>query len=374
MDQRKIKWLREIAFAWAFVQPALTNQLLADEVATAQVASAPKLTSTASADSQLLIRLDPLDATAKYPPVVTAIGCSNDDKWLIAAGDDHALRIVQLSDGRTLHTLQGHTDWVQAVGVLDNNKSIVSCGKDCTLRLWSATDRWTSKILHRGDVALMTLAIDTQNQVVASAGFGPNIWIYSIRDGRLLKTLTCECGDHRALAFSGDGRQIACGGRDGIVRVWDWQTDHKPLEQSIHQDRIRSIGFSENNSVISTVGEDRRFVRYQLSSGKILTEQKIVGGRLLSMTNIDPETIAVAGSDNTIRLIEIKTGNEINRLHGHDGSVAVMIRSGNHLVSGSFDTTIRTWDLSRAMQKNTGNYEHPVSARFRDSGAGEAVR
>jgi len=369
MDQQKTWWINKIALACAFAQPWMSVDLLAQNAANSSQATATK-----SPDSQLLIRLTPLDTTAKYPPVVTAIGCSQNGKWLIAAGDDHALRIVQLADGRTLHTLQGHTDWVQAVSILEENRSIVSCSKDCTLRLWSASEQWTSRLIHQGDVALMALATDKSNQLVACAGFGPHIWIYSLRDGSLLKTLTCGCSDQRALAFSSDGRQLACGGRDGIVRVWEWQSDHQPLEQTLHQDRIRSISFSENDSVISTVGEDRRFVRYQLRPGQILVERKIAGGRLLSMTSIDTETIAVAGSDNTIRLIEISTGNEISRLHGHDGSVAVMMRSGSQLVSGSFDTTIRTWNLSRAMQKNTGNYEHPVSARFQDSGAGEAVR
>ena len=374
MDRRKTKWLCEIAIGWSVLQPSSALPLLADESIVTNALPGPSRTSASSSDSQQLIRLEPLDSTAKYPPVVTAIGCSQDSKWLVAAGDDHAIRIVQLADGRTLHTLQGHTDWVQAVSMIEESRSIVSCGKDCTLRIWSAADQWSSKILLRADVALMTLATDPTNQLVACTGFGPNIWIYSLRDGSLLKTLVSGCSDQRAIAFSSDGSQIASGGRDGIVRVWDWKTDLQPLEQSIHQDRIRSISFSENDSVISTVGEDRRFVRYQLRSGKILVERKIQGGRLLSMTSIDPETIAVAGSDNTIRLIEVNTGNEINQLHGHDGSVAVMVRTGNHLVSGSFDTTIRTWDLSQAMQKSTGNYEHPVSARFRDSGAGEAVR
>ncbi len=342
--------------------------MLAEDVVRQDQAAATSL------DSQLLVRLAPLDSNAKYPPVVTALGSAKDGKWLIAAGDDHALRIVQLSDGSTLETLTGHTDWVQAVAIVEDNRLILSCGKDCTLRLWFASEQWTSQILHKGNVALMAMAVDAASQYVACAGFGPDIWIYSLQDASLVKTLTSECSDQRAIAFSSDGRQIECGGRDGVIRVWDWQSDQRPIEQALHHDRIRSISFSDNDTVVSTVGEDRRFVRYQLNVGQVLVDRKIIGGRLLSMATIDSETIAVAGSDNTIRLIEIASGTEINRLVGHDGSVAVMVRSGDLLVSGSFDTTIRTWDLSRAMQKNSGKYEHPVSARFQDSGAGEAVR
>jgi WD40 repeat protein len=363
MDPRKKWWPQAVALLCCIVHPMLAEDFVPQDQAASR-----------SFDSQLLVRLAPLDSSAKYPPVVTALGSGQDGKWLIAAGDDHALRIVQLSDGRTLETLKGHTDWVQAVAVVEDNRLILSCSKDCTLRLWFASEQWTSQILHKGNVALMAMAVDASSQYVACAGFGPDIWVYSLKDGSLVKTLTSECGDQRAIAFSSDGRRIACGGRDGVIRVWDWQSDQKPIEQALHHDRIRSISFSDDDTVISTVGEDRHFVRYQLNAGRVLIDRKTIGGRLLSMASVDSETIAVAGSDNTIRLIEVATGTEINRLVGHDGSVAVMVRSGDLLVSGSFDTTIRTWDLSRALKKSSGKYEHPVSARFQDSGAGEAVR
>lgn len=362
MDLRKTRRIQMIVLCWAFV-----HLLLADD-------SGLSVRERPTVARQLLIQLEPLDTAAQYPPVVTALAGTRDGAWFVAAGDDHALRMVQLDNGRTLRTLEGHTDWVQGVLILDQEHSILSCSNDCTLRRWSAADDWKSTVLHREDFALMSIAVDPSNQFVACAGFGPDIWIYGLQDATLQRKLTCECSDQRALAFSSDGRLLACGGRDGVVRIWEWKTDHQPLEQSIHRDRIRSIGFSDNDTVTCTVGEDRRFVRYQIDPGQVLVEHKIAGGRLLSMTSINDDTIAVAGSDNTIRLIDIRSGNEINRLVGHEGSVAVMIHRGGQLITGSFDTTIRTWDIAQAVQTRNGNYEHPVSARFMDSGAGEAIR
>lgn len=321
-----------------------------------------------------LIRLDPLDALSKYPPVVTALSCTKGGKWLVAAGDDHALRVVQLRDGQTLQTLKGHSDWVQAVATIEESRLVFSCSNDGTLRSWSESNGWSSKIVHQSDVALMAIAIDSANEIVACLGFGHEIWIYSIHDGKLLTTLRSECSDQRAVAFSSDGRQLAAGGRDGSVRVWDWKSDRQPLEQQLHRDRIRSLSFSDDDSGILSIGEDRHFIKYQPSTGKVLLDRKITSGRLLSMASINTEMIAIAGSDNTIRIVEIVSGTEINRLVGHDGSVAVMVCCGDHLISGSFDTTIRVWDLSQAMHKSLGNYEHPVSARFQDSGVGESVR
>jgi WD40 repeat protein len=324
-----------------------------------------------------LIRLEPLDEAAAYPPVVTAMATAAKGKWLAAAGDDHAIRIVQLSDGRISQTLIAHRDWVQSIAILENQNRILSCSQDGELRLWKSQEVWTSQVIHRGDFALMTLTVDGQQRYVACAGFGPSISIYSLSDLSLQKTLSCTSADIRALAFSNNGEQLACGGRDGVVRVWKWKTDDQPLEQALHRDRIRAIRFSADDNELTSIGEDRRLIRYRHDTGQVVSDRVISTGRLLSMTFIDDETIAIAGSDNTIRILDVKTSQEQNKLIGHEGSVAVMNCDGAELISGSFDTTIRIWNLKEAHQSQisrTGRYEHPVSSRFQDSGVSDGVQ
>ncbi len=96
------------------------------------------------------------------------------------------------------------------------------------------------------------------------------------------------------VAFSNDGREIACGGRDGVVRIWNWTTDQQPFEQSLHRDRIRALRFSADDQEIISIGEDRRLVRYRHNTGQVVSDRVISTGRLLSMTFIDDESLAVA--------------------------------------------------------------------------------
>jgi len=94
----------------------------------------------------------------------------------------------------------------------------------------------------------------------------------------------------------------------------------------------------------------------------------------MTMTAIDSRLVAVAGADNTIRIINSEDGTELHRLVGHDGSVALLLRSGNDLISSSYDTTIRYWNLEKVVQHDAAHYEHPVSARYIDSGVSENIR
>lgn len=361
--------------AFAIFAPVLTQVASSDEPAFA-VPSFPVQTPSPS-DAVSLIRLEALDAAALYPPVVTALATAHENQWLIAAGDDHALRVVNLGSGRILQTLSGHTDWVQAIVVDDKEPSILSCSKDGTLLAWKESDGWKPKAVHRGPNALMGMAVAVEQRLVAVSGFESDIYIYSLDDHALIQTLRCECGDTRTLAFSNDGNQLACGGRDGVLRVWDWRSGGQPLEQPLHRDRIRAVQFSLDGSEVTTIGEDRRVVRYRHRVGQVVSDREIKSGRLLSMTFIDDTTLAIAGSDNTIRTIDTTTGNETSRLVGHEGSVAVMTMSRNQLVSAGFDTTIRLWELERIQQvrqTKESKYFHPVSSRFQDSGVGEGVK
>ena len=68
-----------------------------------------------------VIRLSSLPSHDERP-VVTAISVSPNGDILAAAGDDHAIRIVDLKSGKTTTTLTGHLDWVQCVEFSPNGQ------------------------------------------------------------------------------------------------------------------------------------------------------------------------------------------------------------------------------------------------------------
>ena len=70
-------------------------------------------------------------------PVITAISVSPKGDLIAAAGDDHVIRIVNLTTGKTQATLAGHVDWVQSVEFSPSGLQLASCGNDGTLRIWS---------------------------------------------------------------------------------------------------------------------------------------------------------------------------------------------------------------------------------------------
>lgn len=80
-------------------------------------------------------------------------------------------------------------------------------------------------------------------------------------------------------------------------------------------------------------------------------------GKVLSMAVCGENLIATGGSDNVVRIWNWQTQSETEHFVGHTGSVATMAfdPQSNAIISGSFDTTARVWQLERPEPQDTAN-------------------
>lgn len=166
---------------------------------------------------------------------------------------------------------------------------------------------------------------------------------------------------------------LAYGGRDGVLRLYRMNENRAELYalSPAHFRRIRSLHFLDDQQTLLSVGDDRRLIQYDIKSKAIISTLDFPGGKLFGLTAMDVTQLAIGGADNTIRILDSKTGQCSTKLIGHDGTVTLLHARNNVLVSSSFDTTIRIWNVERAAREcdSQKRYHHPVAAQFEDSGA-----
>jgi len=345
-----------------------------------------------------VLRLDPLPGESERP-VVTAMAVSPDGSLLAAAGDDHAIRLISIPEGTIIRVLTGHRDWVQCIEFSPSGNRIASCGNDGLLCVWNfpSPHRVTSNIdegrldLVRNQVphALFALVFHSDDDLFA-AGFYNSVYRLAVNRDSLSVHVRSDCRDIRALALSHKHDKLAFAGRDGILRIVEMPSSEATANtsnavsnqpssyasQPIHFDRIRGLCFSEDDKSIFSVSEDRRLIRFDIASKSVVSQLDLSAGKLMAISPLDNDLVAVSGSDNTIRIINTNDSSVLSKLVGHDGSISVLRRTQTQLISGSFDTTIRTWDIAQAISKvdNAGRFMHPVAAQFEDSSAQESIR
>jgi hypothetical protein len=74
--------------------------------------------------------------------------------------------------------------------------------------------------------------------------------------------------------------------------------------------------------------------------------------------------VAAAGADRVVRIWDIRSGDVIAELQGHTAYVTTLHFSpdGAHLASGSWDRSVRIWDVAQKSEKRAFRFNNPVAA------------
>jgi WD40 repeat protein/serine/threonine protein kinase len=185
------------------------------------------------------------------------------------------------------------------------------------------------------------------------------------------------------VAFSPDGRQIASGCFDGMVRVWDVGTGKEPHAMQGKATGItggqiiiiRSLAWSPDGRYLAAAQQSGVVCVWNAATGDILAplpgHQKTAWQLAFSP---DSRTLASASSDGTVRLWNIAaeqgTPGErlIRTLADHPAEVKAVTFSpdGKRLLSACVDGTVKVWDVATGREASSfrGQLHNPDRAWF----------
>lgn len=315
-----------------------------------------------------VVQLPPDDDDHK-PPVVTAVRLHRDGSLLATAGDDHHVRVWSLTDGKLVHKLEGHNDWVRTVDYSPDGRVLASAGNDRQIILWDAATGVQIDVLAIHEAAIAAIRFSPSGKLLAAVGFEEQVRLYDMASKQLAGKLAAPCQDMRALAFSPDEGMLAVGGRCGSIRLIGLPGGELARDIPAHRQRIRSLAFSSDGSYVASSGDDRLIHVAPLGGQAVGTAQApgaslpVRPCKVMSIAFYGPHQLAAAGSDNLIRLWDVQTQTEIGILRGHTGSVAALECQGKVLVSAGYDTTVRIWDVGDQVAAGAAEQPGRVGSR-----------
>lgn len=154
--------------------------------------------------------------------------------------------------------------------------------------------------------------------------------------------------DMNSLAYSPDAQNIATGGDDGKVKVWNTTSGFCYVTFSEHTAAVSCVEFAKQGQVLFTASLDgtvRAFDLIRYRNFRTFTSPSPVQFTSLA---VDPsgEVVAAGSTDSfEIFLWSVQTGKLLDILAGHEGPVSSLSFSptGNQLASASWDKTVRIW-------------------------------
>lgn len=153
-----------------------------------------------------------------------------------------------------------------------------------------------------------------------------------------------------ALVYSPDGQRIITTADDGKIKVWDTQSGFCTVTFTEHSSGVTACEFAKRGNVLFTSSLDgsvRAWDLIRFRNFRTFTAPTRVS---FSSIAVDPSgEVVCAGSIDSfeIHIWSVQTGQLLDQLSGHEGPVSSLAfaPSGDILVSGSWDYTVRLWSI-----------------------------
>jgi WD40 repeat protein len=175
-----------------------------------------------------------------------------------------------------------------------------------------------------------------------------------------------------AVTFSPDGRWLASGAADNMVRLWEVSSGSPVRIFAGHKGMVLTVAFSPDGRWLASSSLDTTARIWDVSTGtqvRVLPHTDYVvplafapGGHLLA-TACGFRVNSGGCKDTAIKLWDYTTGETAGSLRGHKIGVHALAfsRDGRLLASGGEDSTVRLWDVSskrelRSITVTTGAY------------------
>nr|WP_276603319.1 protein kinase [Nannocystis pusilla] len=243
----------------------------------------------------------------------------------------------------------GAGDDLRAFALAPDGRTLVTGGGDGRVRAWdldAAPPRPRELARHEGPVH--AVLFDRTGHLVASAGADGAARIVDLRGGPP-RSLPHPSGAVRSAAFSPDGRKLATGAQDGLVRVWDALGSGAPALLRGHADEVVALAWSPDGDRLASASLDRS-ARLWSSGGALQRTLRGHDGRVYAVAwSPGGDRLVTASQDGTARVWPVGGGAVpgdmplILRGHGEAVVAAGFSPAGDHVVTASRDGTARVW-------------------------------
>ncbi len=169
--------------------------------------------------------------------------------------------------------------------------------------------------------------------------------------GKTVYGINTQSGKLSAVAYSPDGKIIASGGEDRIVKLWDTESGKEipTREMKYHTTVIEDLTFSPDGKVLVSCGRDRNIVIWNVTSGDVI---KVLTGSLGDVYSVDisldGQLLASCGDYGSIKIWRTANWTEEKTISAHFGSIYSVHFSpdGKLLASGSDDHFLKFWNTT----------------------------
>ena len=200
--------------------------------------------------------------------VARVLAVSPDGKLLATAGEDRIIQLWNLETGKAGAKLTAHTDWITSLAFSSDGKRLASGGYDGMVRVWDTAAG--SKLMECASQppalpnspapavnAVSALAFSIDGKSLALGGSDSQVYIVTLADGKIIRTLQGHGSSVTALAFHPSDTLLVSSGKDRTVRLWTPSNGQPIKVLEGHTAWVQGICFMAQGTRLASVGADQ---------------------------------------------------------------------------------------------------------------------
>jgi WD40 repeat protein len=274
-----------------------------------------------------------------------------DGAHVASAGDDGLIRVWDVGTGRLLRSTQGPGGTVSDVAISPDGRLLAACtdnGEGSQVQLLDAQTLRPRTTFAAQEDGVFEVVFSPDGRLLASGGRDHVVRLWDVRTGRLVRSLTGHDAAVTALAFTSDSRRLASAGaeHDNTVRVWDVRTGASLHTLTAHGDWVTSVAFAPGGMTLASGSRDHKLIIWDAGTGRKVRELRQPEMVYEIEFSPDGRVLAEAGGGGIVRIHDARTGRLLSKFEAHREEIneVKFAPSGLLLLTASYDATVKLWE------------------------------